>query len=240
MEAGINEIFYSIQGEGILTGFPFLFIRFGGCNLNCPYCDTKWSRKTKKHCLVYYYRKKMKIKNPVSISQLKTLIKPYKYDYVSLTGGEPLLQQKFIEGSLNIFKNKKILIETNGTLYDNISETLIKRIDYWSVDIKLPSITKKDCIKELNLFLKGLKKAKYVILKCIFSDEVPASELRLAGMIAKNFYKTNKNLSLIFQPIMKGKKVKIKKSINLVYSIMKNAHFEVRLIPQMHKYLALK
>ena len=37
----INEIFYSIQGEGYFTGTPAVFVRFSGCNLRCPFCDTE-------------------------------------------------------------------------------------------------------------------------------------------------------------------------------------------------------
>ena len=37
----INEIFYSLQGEGYHTGTPAVFIRFSGCNLKCPFCDTQ-------------------------------------------------------------------------------------------------------------------------------------------------------------------------------------------------------
>ena len=36
----VNEIFYSLQGEGFNTGMPAVFIRFSGCNLQCPFCDT--------------------------------------------------------------------------------------------------------------------------------------------------------------------------------------------------------
>lgn len=37
----INEIFYSLQGEGFHTGTPAVFVRFSGCNLRCPFCDTQ-------------------------------------------------------------------------------------------------------------------------------------------------------------------------------------------------------
>lgn len=36
----INEIFYSLQGEGYHTGTPAVFVRFSGCNLKCTFCDT--------------------------------------------------------------------------------------------------------------------------------------------------------------------------------------------------------
>ena len=44
MEAKINEIFSSIQGEGPVVGYKQLFIRFCGCNLNCNYCDTEFQK----------------------------------------------------------------------------------------------------------------------------------------------------------------------------------------------------
>ena len=42
----INEIFYSLQGEGFWTGTPAVFVRFSGCNLRCPFCDTDFSSFT--------------------------------------------------------------------------------------------------------------------------------------------------------------------------------------------------
>ena len=42
----VNEIFYSLQGEGRWTGRPAVFIRMSGCNLSCPFCDTDFTHYT--------------------------------------------------------------------------------------------------------------------------------------------------------------------------------------------------
>ena len=73
----INEIFYSIQGEGNWTGFPNIFIRTAGCNLRCSYCDTKYA---------YYKFKEIKILNILEI------VKKYNCNKICITGGEPLLR----------------------------------------------------------------------------------------------------------------------------------------------------
>lgn len=94
----INEIFYSIQGEGYWTGKPAIFIRFAGCNLNCSFCDTN-------HKLNY------------QLSAKEILKKIYNYSarHIVFTGGEATLQinydivKKFQE------KGYYIQIETNGT-----------------------------------------------------------------------------------------------------------------------------
>ena len=42
----VNEIFYTLQGEGAHMGIPAVFVRFSGCNLRCPWCDTEFSEST--------------------------------------------------------------------------------------------------------------------------------------------------------------------------------------------------
>lgn len=95
----INEIFYSLQGEGHHTGYPSVFIRFSGCNLTCPFCDTQHEDG------VY-----MDDENIVRAVNL------YSADWIVLTGGEPALwiDNEFIH-LLKRATGKKIAIETNGS-----------------------------------------------------------------------------------------------------------------------------
>lgn len=71
----INEIFYSLQGEGFWTGTPIIFIRFSGCNLQCDFCDTRHHTYTE-----------------MSDEEIVAAIATYPARRVCLTGGEPSLQ----------------------------------------------------------------------------------------------------------------------------------------------------
>jgi len=101
----VAETFYSIQGEGSLVGRPALFIRFGGCNLRCKWCDTTsvW-RKGK----------------PYSFEELTEIVKRFAGKGIDIvfTGGEPLIHQKWIERIIREFDDEFLLyqIETNGTI----------------------------------------------------------------------------------------------------------------------------
>lgn len=95
----INEIFYSLQGEGHHTGYPSVFIRFSGCNLKCPFCDTAHDEGV-----------------VMSDTDIIRAVNLYKADWVVLTGGEPTLwiDNDFVR-LLKQAAGKKVAIETNGT-----------------------------------------------------------------------------------------------------------------------------
>ena len=95
----INEIFYSIQGEGYRTGTPAVFVRFSGCNLKCHFCDTQHSSGRE-----------------MSDEEIIKEVCFYPTRFVVLTGGEPGLQvdQEFINKLHQA--GKFVQIETNGTV----------------------------------------------------------------------------------------------------------------------------
>lgn len=104
----INEIFYSLQGEGSWVGTPMVFVRFAGCNLSCPWCDTEHDEVTNKLTAeeVAYA-----IDDVSRFDPEFSLVCP---PAVCFTGGEPTLQLDTDLIEL-IHKHHSLHIETNGT-----------------------------------------------------------------------------------------------------------------------------
>lgn len=94
----VNDIFYSLQGEGRNTGRAAIFIRFAGCNLKCPFCDTDFSQYEE-----------------MSDKDILNRIKPYPSRFVVLTGGEPSLQVDRLLVDLLHSHGYELAMETNGT-----------------------------------------------------------------------------------------------------------------------------
>ena len=94
----INDIFYSLQGEGHNTGRAAVFVRFAGCNLRCPFCDTEFDT----------FREMTEDEIVAEIAQ-------YPARFVVLTGGEPTLQvdEAFID--LLHQHGFEVAMESNGT-----------------------------------------------------------------------------------------------------------------------------
>ena len=103
----ISELFFSIQGEGELTGIPSVFVRTSGCNLRCRWCDTKYSSWTPEG-------------ENVDIEELVERVCSYPARHVVITGGEPMIA-KDIKEFVDLLKQsgKHITIETAGTIAPN-------------------------------------------------------------------------------------------------------------------------
>lgn len=101
----ISEIFYSIQGEGELTGVPCAFIRTSGCNLRCSWCDTKYAS---------WFPEGVEM----SIDEIVTEIGQFPTEYVVLTGGEPMIARGVRQLAIRLREiGKHITIETAATIF---------------------------------------------------------------------------------------------------------------------------
>lgn len=119
----ISEIFFSIQGEGVLIGTPTTFVRTVGCNLDCSWCDTRYAREGGKD---------------MTAEEVSAAVDKIGAPFVSLTGGEPLIQSdiNLLVGML-LEDGYHITIETNGSLpLDRLPTSEEIMI---SMDIKCPS-----------------------------------------------------------------------------------------------------
>ena len=101
----INEIFYSLQGEGFLAGVPSVFVRLAGCPLRCRWCDTKyaWSKEAGRR---------------YSIDQIVRAMRQWPCRFSVITGGEPMVEPDLpqLVGQLKA-AGKHITIETTGIAY---------------------------------------------------------------------------------------------------------------------------
>ncbi|MFN3567494.1 MAG: 7-carboxy-7-deazaguanine synthase QueE [Caldimicrobium sp.] len=125
MSIKISEIFFSIQGEGPFIGYPTLFIRLYGCNLNCSWCDTPYAKEGEQ-----FFEK-------TCDEILNFWIENYpNIPYITLTGGEPLLQEKSLDLMKALLKKGALVnLETNGS----ISLEKVPKEVFIVMDIKTPS-----------------------------------------------------------------------------------------------------
>ena len=101
----VNEIFYSLQGEGFLAGVPSVFIRLAGCPLRCRWCDTKyaWDETAGED---------------YSISEITQAVQQWPCKFVVITGGEPTVNPDLPQLVQELkASGKHITIETAGIAY---------------------------------------------------------------------------------------------------------------------------
>lgn len=163
----INEIFYSIQGEGKSAGTPILFIRLSGCNLKCSFCDTPYHPEG----------------HDLGLNE-RILLTDYKK--WCITGGEPLLQQNDILTLIRQFRPSHVEIETNGTVIPN--ESLVGLVNQFNVSPKEKRFQPEQCDPTPHL-LEDMPASKAIVK---FVYEGGESENFIFDTIRK--YKIPKNI----------------------------------------------
>jgi 7-carboxy-7-deazaguanine synthase len=142
----VNEIFFSIQGEGTRAGRPCVFVRLAGCPLRCAWCDT-----------AYAFHEGEKRTEDDILSQVES----FPCGLVEMTGGEPLSQPAafpFITRLLD--SGREVLVETSG-------HVLLEGLDPRAVaimDVKAPGSGETHRMEWRNLdLLKPKDEVKFVI-----------------------------------------------------------------------------
>lgn len=209
----VVEQFASVNGEGQRAGQLAYFIRFAGCNLNCSYCDTKWANEKN---VPYEIKSEEELYNDIKNVNIKN---------ITLTGGEPLIQEN-IDRLLKLLSKDmelNIEIETNGSIALDNFKSISDRISF-TLDYKLPGCGMEQFMNTDNYKLI----TKNDTVKFVVSDR---NDLDVARMIIEKYNlleKTVVYLSSSFRDI---------KPEQIVDYMLENNMNEVRLQLQMHKYI---
>lgn len=234
----LNEMFVSIEGEGIFAGTKTLFIRLSGCHLRCHWCDTKYSLSPTSGKSYTIDQAKY---------QVLQYLQPNIYK-VNFTGGEPLLQTQSLIALANFVKNElNIKTYLESSCFDwRRFELVLPYIDICKIEFKTSDskvIESKSYENLLHNELKcldiSLKKTdKISFIKIVFTNSTTLDEIRI--LLSRVFECPNiSNLNgITLQPSYQydsPSNDKILKIYDEVYGFYK----DVRVIPQMHKLLGM-
>lgn len=147
----VNEIFISIQGEGLYIGRPSVFVRLTGCNLRCRWCDTEYAFEEGEE---------------MSVEDVVARVESYGMEEVCITGGEPMLQDDVISLMFQLIdRGYHIVLETNGSIA--LDEVPAEDAVSIAMDIKCPSSGMEDRMLFSNIELLGPGD----FLKFVIADE---------------------------------------------------------------------
>jgi 7-carboxy-7-deazaguanine synthase len=122
----VSEIFYSLQGEGKLTGVPSVFVRASGCNLRCAWCDTPYASWHPEG-------------ETLTVPQILDAVRRHPARHAVLTGGEPMIMPDLRDLCTGLkASGHHITIETAATVFDDVP------LDLASLSPKLSNSTPHD------------------------------------------------------------------------------------------------
>jgi organic radical activating enzyme len=189
--ARVVEVFSSLQGEGLRVGERQVFVRFGGCNLHCDYCDEPdtiaipsgnvWSAE--------------RVKKAIASLQKR---RPHRA--ISWTGGEPLLHPAFLTPLMAWARERGLenYLETNGTLPGALS-AVAPLCDVVAMDVKLPSATGRETWAAHAAFLEEAPRGTFV--KVVLTARSTEAEWRRVLALLRA---APRRVPLVLQPATPG------------------------------------
>jgi len=219
----VVEIFKSVQGEGKYVGLPQVFLRLSFCNLQCTYCDTDFQSGNW-------------MSAQEALDAIAALLRTHaEVASVAVTGGEPLLQDGFLQEILPSLKEQglNVLLETNGTIAEAFRK-IETCIDVVSMDIKLASASlTKDLSREHDAFLVA-SQAKDRYVKVVLSAQTTDEDFaRAVGLLAGH----DPSTCFVLQPVTPlglatpPTSQQLERWTGAARVLLR----DVRVIPQMHK-----
>jgi 7-carboxy-7-deazaguanine synthase len=247
--AALVEVFSAIQGEGLNVGTRQLFVRLGGCDLRCHYCDSAHTWRAQDTCRIEVTPGQRDFEvypNPVDVAQLIAWVARQnvhlRHDSLSLTGGEPLLHADFLVAFLSQLRDSvqiPIYLETGGHRPQELKQ-LLPHLDMVGMDVKLPSVSGETHWEAHGVFLSLCDQSGVTVFcKLIVSRGTAEADLdHAAALIAE----VNPNIPVFLQPVTplseKGQPEPPTARQMLDWQAkFKQQLTSVRVIPQTHKMM---
>ncbi len=255
--ANLVEIFSSIQGEGPFAGLSTLFIRFGGCDLRCAWCDSPHTWRPAERARIETSRASGEFAaraNPVSIAEIVAAAESLgaiAHRQVSLTGGEPLLQPDAVGAVAAALRGRgpQLLLETHGLHADALAR-VVAQIDVVSMDWKLASDVRREGVSSHapresfdaahERFLAVAARAPHTVVKLVITRASEDAEIDAAlACVAR----THPRACVVLQPVTPTGSVTERVASERMLALAVRAEAivaDVRVLPQLHPVMGLR
>jgi 7-carboxy-7-deazaguanine synthase len=251
--ANLVEIFSSFQGEGPHVGSSTLFVRFGACDLRCRWCDSPHTWRPAERCRIAGPADAVReIGNPVTVAQVVAIAEELglaRHRFVSLTGGEPLLQPEAAAAIARALSGagRRILLETHGLAEAGLAR-VVDAVDVVSMDWKLASEVRRAGAARGDTetfhaahasFLRLARRAPEVYVKVVVTPATGDEEL---DALARHLAEVDPAIPLVLQPVTPHGPVRAGPDPERLLAWqerLERSLRDVRVIPQTHKALGI-
>lgn len=249
--ASLVEIFASIQGEGPEVGRATVFVRFGGCDLRCRWCDSPGTWRPTPAARIETragsgeFRERA---NPIPIEEIVDAVEVLARrpaTWISLTGGEPLLQPEAVAALARALeaRGRRVYLETHG-LHAAALETCVDAVELVSMDWKLASDVRyapgvaplpgRDFHDAHEAFLRVASRARGVYVKVVVTTATRDEEV---DAMLEAIERVSPEIPLVIQPVTaRGRSVEMPSAARCL-ELLERAESrlsDVRVIPQTH------
>jgi organic radical activating enzyme len=252
MDLNLVEIFSSVQGEGLYVGAPTVFVRFGGCDLRCAWCDSPQTWRPARRCRIEQEpgsARFREIDNPLRVEDADEAIaglSPGTGDFVSLTGGEPLLQAEPLGELAERLRARglRVYLETHG-LEVAALERVCGSVDVISMDWKLTSDVRRESDGKSGAvtpfhdqhqsFLTVAARRAEALVKLVVTRRTSDEEV---AEVCRRIAATAPATPLVLQPVTPFGKVRETPDAARLLALVRQCREvleTVRLVPQTHK-----
>ena len=254
--ANLVEIFSSVQGEGPHLGERTIFVRFGGCDLRCRWCDSPHTWHAARRCHIETAPgsgRSRDVENPVALADAAAAAEALDaahHAFVSLTGGEPLLQPEAVRALALALRRlgPRILLETHGASPEPLEE-VVDAIDVVSMDWKLPHDVRRATDPPRGpvagfetaheRFLEIARRAPETVVKLVVTPASTDADVDVAaGCVAR----VHPGACFVLQPVTPQGAVKESVPAARLLALAARASQrlrDVRVIPQTHRILGV-